>query len=76
MNENTRKKAMLVQELVRKYYEPGRQDRCMLWVYRHYVNKIYPMSVATFYRYMNMKVEEDKKEDEEDKKQLKLWSEP
>lgn len=71
MTENTRKKAMLVQQLVEKHYEPGRQDRCLRWVYRHYVNPVYPMSERTFWRYVHVKVEAPKKG--EDKNQLKLF---
>lgn len=71
MNENTRKKAVLVQELVRKHYEAGRQDKCLRWVYRNYVAKQIPMCERTFWRYVGMKLEPEKKN--EDKNQLKLF---
>ncbi|HHT23154.1 MAG TPA: hypothetical protein GXZ87_07585 [Bacteroidales bacterium] len=72
MNENTRKKAILVQEMLDKYYEPERQDRCKLWVYRNYIRKAIPMSERTFWRYCARDVENNKKV-EENKDQLKLW---
>lgn len=69
---STIEKAKKIQELVDQHYEPGRQDRCKLWVLRNVISKIYPMSERTFYRYVNMKTDEQKKEDE-DKQQLKLF---
>ena len=51
MNENTRKKALLVQDMLEKHYEPERQDRCKLWVYRNHVRRVIPMSERTFWRY-------------------------
>ena len=67
---NTQKRAKLVQELVNEHYEPGRQDRCKLWVYRNIVSKIYPMSQRTFFRLLKITSDEKK---EEDKRQLKLF---
>lgn len=67
---NTKKRAKLVQELVNEHYEPGRQDRCKLWVYRNIVSKIYPMSQRTFFRLLKITSDEKK---EEDKRQLKLF---
>jgi hypothetical protein len=57
-NDNTVKKAMKIQALVRQHYKEGRQDRCKLWVYRHIIVKEYPMGIRTFYRYMSIKAEE------------------
>lgn len=71
MNENTRKKALLVQAIIAEHYEPERQDRCKLWVYRNHVRKAIPMSERTFWRYAGMKVEEEKKEP--DRRQLRLF---
>lgn len=53
---NTMEKARKIQELTAQHYEPGRQDRCKLWVYRNIVNKIYPMSDRTFFRYLAIDV--------------------
>lgn len=72
ISTNTIKRAKLVQELVQLHYEPGRHDRCFLWVYRNYVVHKYPMSERTFWRYMgidttNIEVKQ------EDKRQLNLF---
>jgi tRNA G37 N-methylase Trm5 len=53
-NLNTLKKAKKIKELTLKHYEPGRQDRCKLWVYNNVVKKEYPMSERTFFRYLIM----------------------
>lgn len=49
-DRNTINRALKVSEIVNQHFEPGRQDRCQLWVYRNYVNKVYPMSERTFWR--------------------------
>lgn len=67
---NTLKKAVLIQKLVAEHYEPGRQDRCFLAVYRNVVTKVYPMSERTFFRYMMLDTSPLKQH--EDKRQLKL----
>ncbi len=54
VRKNTMLRACMVYDIVKQYYEQGRQDRCLLWVYRNRVNKIYPMSVATFWRYLRL----------------------
>jgi hypothetical protein len=51
-------RAIGVQQLVGKHYEPGRQDRCKLWVYRHYVYPQYHIGERTFFSYLAMKVDE------------------
>ena len=71
MHNSTRKKAKMVQQLVEAHYEEGRQDRCKRWIYRNYVQKLMPMSERTFWRYMGMQVEENRKETDE--RQLRLW---
>ncbi|MDD2633957.1 MAG: hypothetical protein PHW82_00490 [Bacteroidales bacterium] len=50
MNNNTINRALRVAEIVNQHYEPERQDRCKTWVYRNFVNKIYPMTERTFWR--------------------------
>jgi hypothetical protein len=60
-NANNIEKALKVYELVEKNYEPGRQDRCRLWVYRSMIRKEYPMSERTFWRMLALaKYEKDK----------------
>jgi hypothetical protein len=49
-NKNNIAKACKVAEIVEANFEPGRQDRCRLWVYRSIIAKMYPMSERTFWR--------------------------
>jgi len=69
MNANTINKIKIVADLVKQYYQPERQDRCLKWCYTNVVNKLYPMSERTFWRYMDIAVNElgyefrDKKDD-------------
>ena len=72
MNENTRKKARNIQLLLAEHYEPGRQDRCKLWVFRNVIAKQYPMSERTFFRYIGIDASGNSKK-EDDKRQLKLF---
>lgn len=71
MNENTRKKALIVRRLMSEHYQPERHDKCKRWVWRNYINPVMPMAERTFYRYINMKLEEDHRK--EDHRQLKLF---
>ncbi len=61
MYKNTIHRAIKVAEIVNEHYEPERLDRCKLWVYRNYVNKIYPMSERTFFRMLKIAKQHDKK---------------
>lgn len=54
VRKNTMLRAELVYNIVKEHYEEGRQDGCLLWVYRNRVNKVYPMSVATFWRCLRL----------------------
>jgi hypothetical protein len=54
VNKSTIKRALEVQDMVARYYEPGRQDRCKLWVYRNHVFPVYNISKGTFFRYLRM----------------------
>lgn len=60
MSNNTILKAAKIQELLLKHYEPGRQDRCKLWVYRNIIYKQYPMSERTFFRYLKIDIAKEK----------------
>lgn len=62
IHENTVKRIELVLEIVRKYYEPGRLDRCHKEVWRRYVNPVYPMSYRTYLSYVGIDLEAAKKE--------------
>lgn len=54
MNANTINKVKIVADIVKQNYEPERQDRSLIWCYRNIVNKLYPMSESTFWRYMKI----------------------
>ena len=54
-NKSAIKRALEVQHIVATHYEPGRQDRCKMWVYRNYVFPVYNISKDTFFRYLKMK---------------------
>ena len=75
LTENTIKKAHLIAKIVEQHYEPGRQDRCKMWVYRNVIMKIYPCSPVTYFRLLKIARENTiaiKKEI--DKRQLKLFN--
>jgi hypothetical protein len=69
--KNAIRRALDVQRLLAEHYEPGRQDRCKLWVFRNFVNPLYHISEGTFFRYL--KVEENPEENKENDGQLKLF---
>jgi hypothetical protein len=56
MKENYLNKVKIVADIVQQHYEPQRQDRSLIWCYRNFVNKLYPMSERTFWRYINIAV--------------------
>lgn len=39
-----------VWEIVKKWYEPHRHDRCKRWIWRHVLYRALPMSERSFYR--------------------------
>ena len=58
-HKNTRKMALIVQEVVDANFESGRQDRSKEWVYRSIIKHIYPMSRRTFYRHLRRAKEKE-----------------
>ncbi len=54
MIKSTYKRALKVQQLVAQHYQPERQDRCKLWVFRNFVEKEFNISERTFWRYWLM----------------------
>lgn len=58
MYKSTEKKISRVREIVSEWYEPGRQDRCKLWVYRHKVQPELGISERTFFRWLGERIEE------------------
>ena len=57
MYKSTAKKAQIIRRILDEYYEPGRQDRCKLWVYRNKVRPTLGISERTFFRMLSL--EED-----------------
>ncbi len=57
---NLLKRIEKVQQIVKENYEPGNQSKCKLQVFRNHVQKIYPMSERTFWRYMSIDLEAKK----------------
>lgn len=70
-HKSTRMSAARVKELLRVDYEPGRQDKCKLAVYRNKIKPLTGISERTFWRYM--KEIEAEQPPIEDKNQLKLF---
>jgi hypothetical protein len=65
------KSAERIKTLLRENYEPGRQDKCKLAVYRNKIRPLTAISERTFWRYMH-EVEQEMKQPE-DKRQMKLF---
>ena len=61
MYKSTAKKSQIIRRIVQENYEPGRQDRCKLWVYRNKIRPILGISERTFFRML--KVEDTTKTD-------------
>lgn len=60
-----------IKAIIKKEYEPGRQDKCKLWVYRNYVFPATGISERTFWRYQ--KAVDDEMKPDDDPTQLKLF---
>ncbi|WP_315334160.1 hypothetical protein [Porphyromonas endodontalis] len=58
-HENYLRHVEMVQQLVREYYEPGRQDRCLAEVWRRWVYPVYPMCYETLRRIMAINIKEE-----------------
>lgn len=52
MHSNSKRRALLVKHIVDEHYIAESHRGSMLDIYRRYVRHIYPMSEATFWRYM------------------------
>lgn len=52
-HESKKLQAELVRAIVKENYEPGRQDRCMLAVYRSKIKARFGISTRTFWRYIH-----------------------
>lgn len=65
--KSTLRRAEAVRRIVEERYEPGRQDRCKLWVFRTYIEKQFGISQRTFFSYLRLT------EDPQPVLQLSLW---
>jgi hypothetical protein len=70
-SNNAIQRSLDVQRLLAEHYEPGRQDRCKLQVFRNIIQPIYHISEGTFFRYL--KVKEKPEGNKENDGQLKLF---
>ncbi len=43
-------RAKVLQEIAKQHYEPGRQDRCLKWVWRRHIYPAYGICYRTFLR--------------------------
>lgn len=68
---NTLRRIDLVCAIVKRYYEPGRRDRCYKEVWRRYVNPVYPMCYRTFLNYIGTNTELERRRNSE--RQLSLF---
>ena len=57
MYKSTEKKVSRVRQIVEEWYEPGRQDRCKLWVYRNKIQPLMGISERTFFRCLRRETE-------------------
>lgn len=51
-HKSTITRALHVYRIVQKYYEEGRHDRSMTWIYRNKICRYYDISERTFRRYV------------------------
>lgn len=58
MYKSTAKKAQIIRRILLEHYEPGRQDRCKLWVYRNKIRPVLGISERTFFRMLRLQEEE------------------
>lgn len=70
-HESRRMLAERVKTIVREHYEPGRHDRCKLWVYRNFVKPQIGISERTFWRCQDE--DSSKNECKDDPRQMKLF---
>jgi len=71
-HKSTHLSAERVKGMLRADYEPGRQDRCKLAIYRNKIKPVTGISERTFWRYMN-EIEAENEKPEDDPNQLKLF---
>ena len=70
-HSSRRVNAERVKAVIKQWYEPGRNDKCKLWVYREKIQKQFGISQSTFWRYQR-EIDEEMG-DVDDKNQLSLF---
>lgn len=63
-NKNVLKRIEIIQQIVNEKYEEGNQSKSKRQVWRHHINRMYPMSERTFYNYMGTDVKKEMKKAE------------
>lgn len=72
MYKSTKQRIEEIKNLTKQYYEPGRHDRCKLWVWRHIIYPRYRISQRTFFAYLST---DEEVEDDDNQSQLTLFQE-
>lgn len=72
-HKNTLRRIKLVCDIVQQHYEPGNYAKSYFKVWKDYVNPVYPMCYHTFIKYINTPLGALREEEQEEKKQLKLF---
>lgn len=53
-HKSTIKRAEAVKAVLDQHYEPGRQDRSKVWVFRHFIRPQFAISQRTFFYYLSL----------------------
>ena len=51
-NRGYYRRAMVIQEITKRHYEPERQDRCYAAVWRKYIRHTFGICYASYLRYL------------------------
>ena len=62
IRRNIVKRAEIIQKMVNERYEPENRSKCKVQIYRTVISENYPMSLRTFWRYVNMDLGKSNKE--------------
>lgn len=53
-NKNQLLKREHAVEITRRYYEPGRQDRCLKWVWRKHIRDLFHVEYVTYLKWLRL----------------------
>lgn len=68
-NKNQIRKRERAVQITRQYYEPGRQDRCLRWVWKKYIHDLFHVEYATYLTWLRL----ERKRTHEDVRQPTLF---